>query len=92
MYQKCTCEWGTPVGDLQYYKLAYQHQWLKPALWQCLTLLLNGEIGYGGGLKGKLPFFRNFYAGGIGSVRGFDTGTLAPKVLNDHYDHLHRRR
>jgi len=78
-YRKFTAEWGTPVGDLQYYKLAYQHQWLKP-LSNNFTLMLNGEIGYGDGLNGKpMPFFRNFYAGGIGSVRGYDTGTLAPK-------------
>ncbi len=78
-YRKFTAEWGTPIGDLQYYKLAYQHQWLKP-LGNNMTLMLNGEIGYGGGLNGKpMPFFRNFYAGGIGSVRGYDTGTLAPK-------------
>ncbi len=77
--QKFTAEWGTPVGDLQYYKLSYQHQWLKP-LGYGMTLLLNGEVGYGDGLNGKpMPFFRNFYAGGIGSVRGYDTGTLAPK-------------
>ena len=78
-YRKFTAEWGTPVGDLEYYKLAYQHQWLKP-LSDSVTLVLNGEIGYGDGLNGKsMPFFRNFYAGGIGSVRGFDTGTLSPK-------------
>ncbi len=77
--KKFTAEWGTPVGDLQYYKLAYEHQWLKP-LSDKITLMLNGEIGYGDGLNDKpLPFFRNFYAGGIGSVRGFDTGTLTPK-------------
>ncbi|MBK6744478.1 MAG: outer membrane protein assembly factor BamA [Hydrogenophilales bacterium] len=79
MFRKFTAEWGTPVGDLQYYKLAYQHQWLKP-LSNNFTLMLNGEIGYGNGVNGKpMPFFRNFYAGGIGSVRGYDTGTLAPK-------------
>jgi outer membrane protein insertion porin family len=78
-YRKFTAEWGTPIGDLEYYKLSYQHQWLKP-LSDKFTLLLNGEIGYGDGLGGKtMPFFRNFYAGGIGSVRGYDTGTLAPK-------------
>jgi outer membrane protein insertion porin family len=79
MLRKFTAEWGTPVGDLQYYKLSYQHQWLKP-LSSDFTLLLNGEIGYGDGLGGKpMPFFKNFYAGGIGSVRGYDTGTLSPK-------------
>ncbi|MFZ5482641.1 MAG: outer membrane protein assembly factor BamA [Pseudomonadota bacterium] len=80
-YQKAHIEIGTPVGDLQYYKLSYQHQWLKPL--GSTTLLLNGEIGWGGGMGGdQLPFFRNYYAGGIGSIRGFDNGTLGPKVLS----------
>jgi outer membrane protein insertion porin family len=73
---------GTPVGDLEYYKLSYQYQWLRPMFGNS-TLMLNGEIGWGGGLGDQdLPFFRNFYAGGIGSVRGFDNGTLGPKVLS----------
>jgi len=72
-------EWGTPLGDLQYYKLSYEHQWLWP-MTDLISLSLNGEIGYGGGLSGKpMPFFRHFYAGGIGSVRGFDSGTLGPR-------------
>ena len=80
-YQKAHIEIGTPVGDLQYYKLSYQHQWLKPL--GSTTLLLNGEIGWGGGMgSDQLPFFRNYYAGGIGSIRGFDNGTLGPKVLS----------
>ncbi len=81
-YQKFNAEIGTPVGDLQYYKITYQHQWLRP-LWGNTSLMLNGEIGWGGGIgSGSLPFFRNYYAGGIGSVRGFDNGTLGPKVLS----------
>ena len=81
-YQRAFGEWGTPVGDLQYYKLSYQYQWLKP-LTRNISLMLNGEIGIGGGLNGKdLPIFRNFYAGGIGSVRGFDSSTLGPKQTN----------
>ena len=81
-YQRVFAEWGTPVGDLKYYKLNYQYQWLKP-LSRNISLLLNGEVGIGGGLDGKdLPIFRNFYAGGIGSVRGFDSSALGPKQLN----------
>lgn len=81
-FQKLHAELGTPVGDLEYYKLSYQYQWLRP-LFSNTTLVLNGELGWGGGLGDKeLPFFRNFYAGGIGSVRGFDSGTLGPKVLD----------
>jgi outer membrane protein insertion porin family len=80
-YQRVFGEWGTPVGDLKYYKLSYQYQWLKP-LSRNVSLLLNGEVGKGGGLGGKdLPVFRNFYVGGIGSVRGFDSSGLGPKQL-----------
>lgn len=87
-YQRVTAEVGTPVGDLQYYKLSYQYQWLRPMLGHS-TLMLNGEIGWGGGFDGQdMPFFRNFYAGGIGSVRGFKNGTLGPKVLNPLNDNV----
>ncbi len=81
-YQRAFIEAGTPVGDLNYYKLNYQYQWLKP-LSRNVSLLLNGEIGIGGGYGGKsLPLFRNFFAGGIGSVRGFDSGAIGPKAFN----------
>jgi outer membrane protein insertion porin family len=41
---------------------------------------LNGEIGVAKSYGNKdLPFFKNFYAGGIGSVRGFDSGSLGPR-------------
>ncbi len=81
-FQQFSAEMGTPIGDLKYYKASYQHQWLKP-LFGNMTLLLNGEIGWGGGMNGQtLPFFRNYYAGGIGSVRGFESGTLGPKALS----------
>ncbi len=81
-YQRVFAELGTPVGDLKYYKISYQNQWLHP-LTRNISLMLNGEIGIGGGYGGKgLPLFRNFYAGGIGSVRGYDSSTLGPKAVN----------
>lgn len=41
--------------------------------------MVGGEIGYAGGLNGKeLPFFKNYYAGGLGSVRGYKTSSLGP--------------
>ena len=81
-FQRAFIEAGTPLGDLNYYKLNYQYQWLRP-LSRNISLLLNGEVGIGGGYSGKeMPLFRNFFAGGIGSVRGFDSGALGPKAQN----------
>lgn len=78
-YQRAFAEVGLPGGSLKYYKLSYQHQWFRP-LGRDYTLMLNGEVGWGNGYAGKpLPFFRNFFAGGVSSVRGYDTGTIGPK-------------
>jgi outer membrane protein insertion porin family len=69
-------------GDLQYYRLGYQHQWYHP-LSRALTLHMGGEIGYAGGYGGKpLPFFKNFFAGGPGSVRGYRSFSLGPRDEN----------
>ena len=44
--------------------------------------MLRGDAGYGDGYGGKpLPFFKAFYAGGVGSVRGYDTASLGPKDI-----------
>lgn len=68
-----------PVGDLRYYRAVYQHQYFKP-LFRTITLALNGEFDYGRGFGGKpYPVFKNFYAGGIGSVRGYDSSSLGPR-------------
>ncbi|HVK54278.1 MAG TPA: outer membrane protein assembly factor BamA [Burkholderiales bacterium] len=77
--QEVGSEFGLPGGDLKYYKLRYRQQWLYPATtW--LTMSLNGELGYADGYGGKeLPFFRNFYLGGVGSVRGYETSSLGPR-------------
>ncbi|NDP47687.1 MAG: outer membrane protein assembly factor BamA [Sulfuriferula multivorans] len=82
MLQRVAAEIGTPAGSLQYYKLSYQQQHYFP-LNKIFTLMLNGEVGIGDGLAGdELPFFKNFYAGGNSSVRGFKNGTLGPKDAN----------
>jgi outer membrane protein insertion porin family len=77
--QKASVEVGLPGGDLEYYKLFYQYQRYFP-LTRNLTLMLNGEAGQGDGYGNKpLPFFKNFFAGGVNSVRGFRTYTIGPK-------------
>ncbi|MBC8023770.1 MAG: outer membrane protein assembly factor BamA [Burkholderiales bacterium] len=77
-------ELGIPPGDLTYWRTTYQSQFFfTPDRFSWLTFMLNGEIGYAGGFRGKqLPFFKNFYAGGTGSVRAFETATLGPRDTN----------
>jgi outer membrane protein insertion porin family len=68
-----------PFGDNGYYRLNYKHEYFKP-IWRSVILAMNGEIGYGRGLGGKpFPVFKNYYAGGIGSVRGFEPFSLGTK-------------
>ena len=66
-------------GGLHYYRTTFQHQQFFP-LSKSLTLMLNGELGYANGYGDQdLPFYKNFYAGGVGSVRGYDTASLGPQ-------------
>jgi outer membrane protein insertion porin family len=81
-------EIGLPGGSLHYYRLTYQHQHFIPVpiFSKKFTLMLNGEVGYADGYGGKtLPFFKNFYAGGIGSVRGYDISSLGPQDFTTGY-------
>jgi outer membrane protein insertion porin family len=80
-YQRVFLE-AAPFGDVLYYRGIYQHQYFKQ-LFGITTLALNGEFDYGHGLRGKAyPVFKNFYAGGIGSVRGYDSSSLGPQAAN----------
>lgn len=77
--QRVFAEVGLPGGDLTYYKLSYDLRWYFP-ITEIFTLMLNGELGYGEGYSGKeLPFFKNFFAGGNTSVRGYNISSLGPR-------------
>jgi outer membrane protein insertion porin family len=77
--QHAYMEAALPVMDMRYYKLNYDHQWFYP-LSTNWTLMTNGMAGVGGGYGGKqMPFFKNFYAGGTGSVRGYQANSLGPR-------------
>jgi outer membrane protein insertion porin family len=74
-YQRANLELDI-VGDSKYYRAVYEHQWYKP-LTTNITLALKGEFDYGHGIGSKpYPVFKNFYAGGIGSVRGYYGSSL----------------
>ncbi len=76
--QRVAGEMGV-AGDGRYVRGNYQFQQYYPVNKQ-YTLAFNSEIGWGKGLGGRpFPVFKNFYAGGLGSVRGFQQSTLGPK-------------
>ena len=78
LYQRLNTEWSV-AGDARYLRANYQIQQYIPLNKQ-FTLAFNGEAGWGKGLNGQpFPVFKNFYSGGLGSVRGFDQGTLGPR-------------
>jgi outer membrane protein insertion porin family len=82
--QNAFAEISLPVLDMRYYKLNYQHKWFYP-LSKDITFMLHGEAGYAAGYEGyDLPFFKNFYAGGPGSVRGYQANSLGPRDLSDN--------
>lgn len=76
--QRFFAELATPTLDLRYYRLTYQLQQFA-AVTNKLTLAFNTELGYGAGYDNRpYPLFKNFYAGGVGSVRGYESSTLGP--------------
>ncbi|PHV04321.1 outer membrane protein assembly factor BamA [Janthinobacterium sp. BJB412] len=74
-YQRANLEVDV-IGNIKYYRAVYEQQWYKP-LHPKVTLALKGEIDYGHGIGSKpYPVFKNFYGGGIGSVRGYLSSSL----------------
>jgi outer membrane protein insertion porin family len=74
-YQRVNLEWSV-AGDVKYLRTNLQYQQFF-ALTPKLTLGVNGELGLGKGLGGRpYPIFKNFYGGGLGSVRVFEQGSL----------------
>jgi len=78
--QRVGLELSFPGSDMEYYKLTYAGQYYRP-LSNNLTMRLRTDLGYGDSYGGttRLPFFKNYYAGGFGSVRGFKKNTLGPR-------------
>ena len=66
-------------SELRYLKTNYQYQQYFPLSKQ-YTLAVNGQLGYARALgDSTYPIFKNFYAGGLGSIRGFEQNSLGPK-------------
>jgi outer membrane protein insertion porin family len=70
------------VGDTRYIRMATQYQQYVPLTKQ-YTFAFNADFGLGKGLQSQpYPIFKNYYSGGLGSVRGFEQGTLGPRDIS----------
>lgn len=78
--QRLTALGTVPGSDLLYYKVDYNQQHYFP-LAKDLIFRLRGEIAYGDGYgkTGTIPFFENYFNGGVRSVRGYIDNTLGPR-------------
>ena len=82
--QQLNAEVGTPVGNMMFYRLSGQYQKYH-SFSKGNILSFNGEVGYGEAY-GKYPFpiTKNYFVGGIGSVRGYAPGSLGPTFYNQN--------
>ena len=83
LYTGVTLEATVPVLDLRFIRTDVVAQWYLP-ITRDYTLGLNAQFSKGWAFGGKeYPLFKRYYAGGIGSVRGFETSSLGPRDSND---------
>jgi outer membrane protein insertion porin family len=76
--RRANAEITTPGLDIQMYKITLQETWYKD-ITKDLTFMLNGQFGYANSYGGKeFPFYKNFYAGGVNTVRGYAQGAIGP--------------
>ena len=74
---------ATPLGDYRYFDINANHTSYKP-LSNNLTLKLTADLGLAKGYDGnELPFYKRYFGGGSGSVRGFGNKTLGPLYPNN---------
>jgi outer membrane protein insertion porin family len=80
-YMRVSMEWSPSFlgGDVQYLRSTYQYQHYIPLTKQ-YTFAMNSDLGWGVALGDHpYPVFKNYYGGGLGSVRGFEPGSLGPR-------------
>jgi outer membrane protein insertion porin family len=81
-FTQANAEYGTPAGGTQYYRTDVQAQYYY-SFARGFVLGLNLQGGYGSGVGGKpYPIFKNYYAGGIGTVRGYEPSSLGPRDVS----------
>ena len=77
--QSVAMELGLPGSDVSFYKLTYNAQRYFPVRSDWVGRGY-ARLGYGDAISGSsLPFYRNFFGGGFGSVRGFRDNSMGPR-------------
>ena len=78
--QSLSLEMTVPGSELEFYRINYSGQIFFP-LFNPFVLRLRADLGFGDAYGGTdtLPFYKHFFAGGMGSVRGFESNTLGPR-------------
>ncbi|TXJ09714.1 MAG: outer membrane protein assembly factor BamA [Acinetobacter sp.] len=74
LYHRVGLDIAVPKSDVEYQKITYDTQAYFP-LGKGFVARGYGRLGYGH----DLPFYKNFFAGGYGSVRGYDVSSLGPR-------------
>ncbi|MBK5943777.1 outer membrane protein assembly factor BamA [Halorhodospira halophila] len=81
--QRLSLEGTVPGDDLEFYKLTYENRRYWPLRWlgDRTTFSVEGQVSYGDGYgdTDRLPFFENYYAGGVRTVRGYRGNYLGPR-------------
>jgi outer membrane protein insertion porin family len=84
--QSISLDVTSPNSDLQYYKLNYRNRFYFP-ISQSVTTLIRTDLAYGKayGDSEEYPFYERFFAGGLRTVRGYDSNSLGPRdtLTND---------
>jgi outer membrane protein insertion porin family len=89
-YQRLNIDWGL-ASDTRYLRANAQYQQYWP-ITKKYSFAANAEVGWGRGLAGRpYPIFKNFFGGGLGTVRAFDQGSLGPVDVTGAYIGGNRR-
>jgi len=81
-----------PGSDLEFYKLTYRNKFYFP-ISDSVTTLVRTDMAYGGSLgdSKEYPFYERFFAGGLNTVRGYDSNTLGPKERPEPVNGIQQR-
>jgi len=88
-FTRIAADISLPGSTQEYYKIYAQAARYFP-ITEGLTFLVSSDVGYGDGYGNSeiLPFYENFYAGGVNSIRGFKDNTLGPcEIVNSNTDY-----